>query len=399
MKILLIDDEAFALKLLARQLNQLGFLNVDTCERGQDALARLDGAERPDIIFCDLQMPGMDGVEFVRHLVGFGFAGNLVLVSGEDERILQTVEKLAHAHALNVIGTVCKPVSVERLQQLMASQLGHAAPRRAERKAYGADELRRAITGGELLLHYQPQVLITTGAVVGVESLVRWQHPQDGLVFPDQFIGTAEEHGLIDELTRAVLVIALEQASRWHELGLSLHVSVNVSMDNLVTLDFPDFVWTAVAAAGFPMNKLVLEVTESRLMTDPRASLDILSRLRLRQIGLSIDDFGTGNSSLKQLRDIPFDELKLDQGFVHGAHENSSLRAIVEASIGVARQLGMKTVAEGVEDADDWNFLRQTTCQLAQGYFIARPMAAAALGEWISHTWEKRRADLVGVQA
>jgi EAL domain-containing protein (putative c-di-GMP-specific phosphodiesterase class I)/CheY-like chemotaxis protein len=400
-KILLIDDEPFALKLLARQLGNLGFLNVETCERARDALALVTGGDvNPDLIFCDLQMPEMDGVEFVRHLVGAGFKGNLVLISGEDERILQTVQKLAVAHRLNVIGALRKPVSTERLQQVLASQLDNAAvSRRAARKTYGADELRRAIANGELLNHYQPQAHVASGAIVGVEALVRWKHPEDGLVFPDQFIATAEEHGLIDDLTRAVLIDSLRQARLWQELGLTLHVSVNISMDNLAALEFPDFVAAAVAEAGIPMNKLILEVTESRLMKDPLASLDILTRLRLRQIGLSIDDFGTGHSSLKQLRDIPFDELKLDRGFVHDACNSASLRAIVDASIGVARQLGMKTVAEGVENEADWEYLRLTPCDLVQGYFIARPMPAEALGPWMEGDWAERRADLVRVKA
>jgi EAL domain-containing protein (putative c-di-GMP-specific phosphodiesterase class I) len=143
-----------------------------------------------------------------------------------------------------------------------------------------------------------------------------------------------------------------------------------------------------------PASSLVLEVTESRLMKDALASLDILARLRLKRIGLSIDDFGTGHSSLAQLRDIPFAELKIDRSFVHGAGRDSSLRAIVEASIGMARQLAMTTVAEGVEDREDWDFLRTTGCDFAQGYFIAKPMPASEVNVWIT-AWEARRPDIV----
>ena len=155
---------------------------------------------------------------------------------------------------------------------------------------------------------------LATGTVAGVETLVGWRHPQDGLLFPDQFIAMEEEHGLIDALTRAVLTDALRQARLWQDAGLSLHVAVNVSMDSLAALEFPDFVAREVAKAGVPLMSLVLEVTDSRLMKDLLAPLDILARLRLKRIGLSIDDFGTGHSSLAQLRDIPFDELKMDLG-------------------------------------------------------------------------------------
>lgn len=390
MKILLVDDEPFALKLLSHQLEKLGFVNVISHEHAADALAQMEfGTEMVGLILCDLQMPGMDGVEFIRELVRIGYAGGLVLVSGEDERVLQTAEKLSKAHRLNVLGALHKPVSQEQLKQVMNNHALRAAAAHVVHKTYTPEELWRAITGGKLVNYYQPKVDITSGAITGVETLVRWHHPEDDIVLPDQFIATAEEHGLIDELTRTVLASALRQARLWQDAGLHLHVAVNVSMNNLGSLEFPDFVARAALNAGVQPASLVLEVTESRLMKNPLAALDILTRLRLKRIGLSIDDFGTGHSSLAQLRDIPFDELKIDRSFVHGAWRDSSLRAIFDASLGMAKQLGMKTVAEGVEDRDDWDFLRATGCDMAQGYFIARPMPAADLPAWIQ-TWETR---------
>lgn len=390
MKILLVDDEPFALKLLSHQLEKLGFVNVISHEHAADALAQMEfETETVGLILCDLQMPGMDGVEFIRELVRIGYAGGLVLVSGEDERVLQTAEKLSKAHRLNVLGALHKPVSQEQLKQVLNNHALRAAATHVVHKTYTPEELWRAITGEKLVNYYQPKVDITSGAVTGVETLVRWHHPEDDIVFPDQFIATAEEHGLIDELTRTVLASALRQARLWQDSGLHLHVAVNVSMNNLGSLEFPDFVARAALNAGVPSASLVLEVTESRLMKNPLAALDILTRLRLKRIGLSIDDFGTGHSSLAQLRDIPFDELKIDRSFVHGAWRDSSLRAIFDASLGMAKQLGMKTVAEGVEDRDDWDFLRKTGCDMAQGYFIARPMPADDLPAWIQ-AWEMR---------
>lgn len=390
MKTLLVDDESFALGLLSHQLTTLGVLDVITCEHAADAMALLESGDHVfDLIMCDLQMPGMDGIEFIRQLVRIGYAGDLVLVSGEDERILQTAERLSKAHRLNVLGSLRKPVSPERLRQVLKNHSSHAVATTAALKTYEPKALRRAITGGELLNHYQPKVDLASGVVCGVETLVRWRHPEDGLVFPDQFIATAEEHGLIDELTQVVLTDALRQARIWQDAGLQLRVAVNVSMDNLGSLEFPDRVMRAVSKAGIHPTKLVLEVTESRLMKNQLATLDILTRLRLKHIGLSIDDFGTGHSSLAQLRDIPFDELKVDRGFVHGACGDSSLRAILEASLGMARQFGMKSVGEGVENKEDWALLRAAGCDMAQGYFIARPMPAAELPGWIND-WEVR---------
>ncbi len=396
MRILLIDDEPFQLRLITRQLATVGFADVRAFESAAKAVALLEqDAAACDTICCDLQMPGMDGVEFIRHLARVQFAGALVLMSGEDERILATARKLAQAHKLNVVGALQKPIDPSALRQLLGEP--HATPRgpRAGGKVYPPERLARAIADGELVNVYQPKVSLRTGSLVGVETLVRWRHPEDGLVFPDQFIALAEEHGLIDDLTRAVLRGALREAHAWDAAGIGVHVAVNVSMDNLASLDFPDFIAREMTAAQVPLRALVLEVTESRLMNNMLASLDILTRLRLKHIGLSIDDFGTGHSSLAQLRDIPFDELKVDRSFVHGAGASPSARGILEASLSMARQLGLRSVAEGVEDRDDWDLLRTIGCDVAQGYFIAKPMPPADLPAWIEQ-WRARAPELIG---
>jgi EAL domain-containing protein (putative c-di-GMP-specific phosphodiesterase class I) len=390
-KILVLDDEPFMLKLLARMLANLGFTSVITCDSGAVALAALDSPDTtPALILLDLNMPEMDGVEFVRHLVEHCYTGSLILVSGEDERIQQSVEKLVRAHKISILGHLCKPVSPHALSALLEqwSPSSTGAPR-AGRKIYDADAVRAAIAGGNLVNYYQPKIAVATAAVVGVETLVRWQHSADGLIAPDQFIGVAEAHGLIDALTQVVLSNALADAKAWQDVGLALRVAVNVSMDNLASLDFIDFVAEQALAAGVSPQQIVLEVTESRLMQDARIPLEVLARLSLKRFRLSIDDFGTGHSSLAQLRDIPFDELKIDQSFVHGAWHNGTLRVMYDASLNLARQLGMEVVAEGVEDREDWHFLSRTGCDIAQGYFIARPMPAADLPGWIAD-WAAR---------
>ncbi|WP_333874669.1 EAL domain-containing response regulator [Methylobacter sp.] len=388
-KILALDDETFMLKLLGRMLANLGFSQVTTCDSGFDALEWIDRPDNsPDIILLDLNMPEMDGVEFVRHLVERLYTGSLILISGEDERMLQIVEKLVLEHKISILGYLRKPVKPEDLFALL-KKWGppcQSEPR-AEKKTYNADEVRAAIINGELINYYQPKVELASGKMVGVESLVRWRHPQDGIVFPDQFISVAEKYGLIDELTRTVVSEAFAQAKIWQDSGLHLHVALNISMDNLATLEFADYVIAMASATGIAPESIVLEVTESQLMKSLSAPLEILTRLCLKRFRLSIDDFGTGHSSLSQLRDIPFDELKVDQGFVHGAADNDTLRAICCASLSLAQQMGMKTVAEGVENQADWNFLRNTSCDLAQGYFIARPMPAEEIPGWIS-AWE-----------
>lgn len=395
MTTLLIDDDPFALKLLARQLSLLGITDVTCCTGAREALAQLAmTSSDTDLVFCDLQMPGMDGVEFVRHLARSGYLGSLVLVSSEESRVLKAVHRLALAHGMAVLATLGKPVGPDRLEEVLAAhrlrQVG--AQQGVGHEAVTADDLVRAIEERQLINHYQPKVLLSSGALVGVEALVRWQHPRLGLVYPDRFIPLAEELGLMDPLTRCVLRDALQMANACEAAGMRLQMAVNVSMDSLVSVDFPEMVEQVAVETGASLGSLILEVTESRLMMDIRAPLEILSRLRLRRIGLSIDDFGTGHSSLAQLRDFPFDELKIDRSFTHGAADDPELRAIVEATLSMAAQLGMKSVAEGVEDRRDWDHLRASGCDVAQGYFIARPMPGESLPVW-HEGWQERCAD------
>jgi EAL domain-containing protein (putative c-di-GMP-specific phosphodiesterase class I)/FixJ family two-component response regulator len=396
-KILVLDDESFMLKLLDHMLASQGFIQVTTCDSGRGALEWIDCSDSPpDMILLDLNMPEMDGMEFVRHLEERSYTGSLILISGEDERMLQTVEKLVQAHRISILGHLHKPVNPIDLSALLEKWMppSLSGPRMAK-KAYEANEVRSAILGGELINYYQPKVEVVSGKVVGVECLVRWRHPQNGMVFPDQFISVAEEHGLIDDLTDAVIGEAFLQTKCWQNDGLHLRVAVNISMDNLASLAFADKITAAAFSAGIVPGDIVLEVTESKLMKNSSASLETLTRLRMKRFSLSIDDFGTGNSSLIQLRDIPFDELKVDRGFVHGAASNETLRAIFSSSLGLAKQLGMKTVAEGVENRIDWDFLRSTGCDLAQGYFIAKPMPPGEISGWIS-AWEANIEKLMG---
>ena len=389
-KIMVLDDEPFMLKLLGRMLANLGYTAYSVCDNGHVALELIESQDGcPNLILLDINMPEMDGLEFLRHLVELRYNGSIILVSGEDERMQQAAEKLARAHQITVLGHLHKPVTpnglVELIRKWMPMQPDEPG---AAKKIYAAEEIRAAINNGELVNYYQPKVSVTTSRVVGVEALVRWRHPRDGMVFPDQFVGVAEANGLIDDLTWRVLTDASAQAKLWQGTGLMLHVAVNLSMDSLVSLNFLDSLVGIVDKSGVPPQMLEFEVTETRLMKDLRVPLEILSRLRLKRMRLSIDDFGIGNATLAQLRDLPFDELKIDQSFVHGACGNEKLRAMFDSSLGLARKLGMEVVAEGVEDRADWDFVRKSECDIAQGYFIAKPMPASSLPAWIQY-WQK----------
>ena len=390
-RILILDDDPFMLKLLSTMLTQFGYSQVTCLENGAEALELCRVPEsRPDVILLDINMPGMDGVEFVRHLAACAYRGCIILVSGEDNVMLQATERLARNQQLRVVGALPKPPSRDRLNDLLGQCDNEVrAKAKTARKTYGRDEVAAAIAQGQIINYYQPKVVVETGAFLGVETLARWMHPQDGLVFPDQFIPVAEEHGLIQDLTRAVVKGALNQTRSWAQADLHLQVAINVSMQDLGQIDFADWVVLQALASEVQPRQLALELTESGLMHELSTALDVLTRLRLKRFCLSIDDFGNGYSSLVQLRDLPFDQLKIDYGFTHNAWQDPKLRAIFESSLHLAKQLGMEVVAEGVEDMQDWFFLQTTGCDIAQGYFIARPMPADAVLGW-SKDWQRR---------
>lgn len=249
-------------------------------------------------------------------------------------------------------------------------------------------ELKKAIAEGQLDTYFQPKVDIKSGQVVGVEALVRWNHPVKGLIKPNAFITLAEENGLIRELTDQVLVKVLEYATKLKSMGYNLNIAINLSVDSLTDLEWPDRVSNMLENCGLEASSISFEITESRLMEHLSVALDILSRLSLKRFNLSIDDFGTGYSSMEQLQRIPFSEFKIDRAFVHGVAQEASARAILESSVLLAKKLDMKVVAEGVEDQRDWDVVAEVGCDHVQGFIVSRPLPFPHLLKWL----EQRKA-------
>jgi EAL domain-containing protein (putative c-di-GMP-specific phosphodiesterase class I)/CheY-like chemotaxis protein len=393
--ILVVDDDQFSLKMHAHLLEQIGRDSVLCFESAVKALKFVDSNPHSlDLILLDVNMPEMDGIEFVRHLVTRGFRGGIALVSGESDRLVHSIETLGREHGLTILDRAAKPLAEASLQALLEQwEDTRAGSQPTASLAYEAEDLREAIKCGDLVNYYQPQVALKDGAFLGVETLVRWHHPEDGVIPPAAFIGLAEEAGLIDDLARDVLTGSLQAARLWGAIGLQPKIAINLSAENLRDPLLTDYIASACLASELEPGRLVMEVTEGCLYRDRVAALDILARLGLKRFGLSIDDFGTGHSSLAQLQDVSFSELKIDCRFVHGAASDATRRAILEASLELAINLDMNTVAEGVENEEDWDFLRKSRCHIAQGYFVGRPMPAGKLPAWLAD-WNVRRETL-----
>lgn len=253
-------------------------------------------------------------------------------------------------------------------------------------------ELRHAIDADQLVLHYQPKVNIQAKEIVEVEALVRWQHPQYGLMKPDDFIPLAERTGLIKPLTMWVLAEALGQHAAWQQAGLDIGVAVNLSPHGLLDMELPDLVEGMLASHSASAERLILEITETTIMVDQERALQILTRLADRGVRLSIDDFGTGYSSLSYLSKLPVKEIKIDKSFVMDMIDNDKHAMIVRATIDLAHNLDLEVIAEGTRSLDVLAQLQELGCDAAQGDYISMPVSAADFERWVqSSAWKPKR--------
>ncbi len=244
-------------------------------------------------------------------------------------------------------------------------------------------DLRLAAAKGELALHYQPKLDIRAGLVHEAEALLRWHHPQYGMVSPGEFIPLAERTGSIQILTAWVIEEVVRQLHEWNARGLRMQVSLNISAEDLGSLELAERVSTLLARHAVAAEQLVFEITESAVMQDPERALEVLHSLRNCGIHLSVDDFGTGYSSLAQLKRMPVQELKIDQSFIRELDEQSDDAVIVRSTIDMSHSLGLRVVAEGVEFQHNLDLLRSWNCDTAQGYLISRPLPAQAFEQWM----------------
>ena len=400
-KLLILDDDA----LIARTVSVIGEsagFSTRTTTVAAEFFQLIDEWE-PSHIALDLVMPDMDGVEVLVELARRECRARILITSGVGSRVLDAARRSAVEHGLTISGVLSKPFSPGDLRELLTEDQAetvdlepdpHPDPARHRYEITPA-ELERALEREQLELAYQPKVSCADSGLAGFEALVRWRCPERGLVPPNLFVPVAESSGLIGRLTRQVIAQAIDwfatelrtdttlRANPWHaSLVGKLTLSINLSARSLDDSGFIDFIHRRCRQARIDPDNLVFELTETSAMEDPIGSLDLLTRLRMKGFQLSIDDFGTGYSSMLQLVRLPFSEVKVDKSFVMSAPRSEESRTVIKSIVELGHSLGLRATAEGVEDLDTMEYLKEIGCDLAQGYLISRPLPADRALAW-----------------
>ena len=381
LNLLVLDDDPFVRSALAVMLGHLSTKRVVVCGTAEEALtqvARFTEAEPLDAVVCDLRMPEVDGVTFIRRLAEAQYRGALIVVSVADVRLRQSVERLARSLGLQVVASLAKPASsgqlasaLARVQEALRKDRSRSAQSNVLRPPrWTEQDLRVALGDGGVRPYYQPKISLRSGQVIGVEALARWIHPEFGVISPAAFLPMAARAGLMDELLLSGVEHATEVLSGFPQLSVALNLEASTACDDQAISRLLKLVQSKRIAP----ERLVFELTETEVEGDPRRIVEMLARLQLGGFSLAIDDFGTGRSTHQRIADIPFSELKIDRQFVREGCREEAARAVVESSVMLARRLKMTTCAEGVETAEELAFVRRADCDKVQGYFFAPPL-------------------------
>ncbi|MCJ9429427.1 EAL domain-containing response regulator [Kordiimonas marina] len=381
-RILVVDDSATMRELLMQYLRSGDYM-VSGAENGVQALEILK-TEQYDYIITDLLMPDMDGFALIRAISELDWDPGIILMTQQDERSLAAARELALAYSVNLLGTLAKPIDKDVLLNML-TEVAETRPkgRKSTETVLAETEFMRGLMTDGLSPVFQPKVDLRTRTVAGAEVFARWRSPSGGTLGAGAVVKAAREIGHMDVLTYRMLELAMEQQGKWRREGQEIALAVNVSSENLRKPDFADVVTSLAEQYEVEPKFIRLEVTESDLEVDTRVPLEVLSRLHVRGFGLALDDFGTGFASLMRLQTIPFDELVIDRLFLARAQENKVARTILETAVELAHKLELTCTCEGVETAEHLAMIKDLGADIAQGYFLGKPMSASEFLIWM----------------
>ncbi|MNJ20777.1 Phytochrome-like protein cph2 [compost metagenome] len=384
---LLVEDHIFQREYVAQQLRTEIGVEVECASNGIQALEMLS-VKRYDLVICDLAMPDMDGIVFIKRLAELIEKPDLVVLSSQPASLIQLAERLATSLGFRQLGALSKPLNTSELRVAMRRFDNTRSPLEVVPHGIATSpmpahsvEVLDGLIGKQFTAWYQPQHDIETSRIVGVEVLARWNHPSRGVLLPSVFLNTIISSGWINQLNTMLLERALSAQTAWRNMGWPLTLSFNIPVSLLSDESFPERLMAIVERCGGDPAALILELTETTETDDYSDYLAGAARLKLKGFKLSIDDYGTGYSSLFNLMSVPFDEIKIDRAFIQGVHKNPVAQIALESSISLAKRLNIKVVAEGVEDPRDLALIKKMGCSVVQGYLLSKPMPESALIE------------------
>jgi len=385
LRILVVDDSKVQREHVINMCLEYGMKIVIGATDGEDAVDKLSACTF-DLVFIDLEMPIMDGVELVRKIAENKLAKSVIILSSKDPSLISSVGSMAEADGLSVLGTFKKPMtklfldtSIRRINNNRQSIESAFNPE------LGPDNVLNAIKNKEIYLVYQPKITSKGLLLKGVEALARWQHPSIGHISPVEFINISERFGLICELTEYIFHLAFKQKKYWKEHGVSCELSLNLSPLSLADKNLANWINDHAQQFNIEPKEIILEITENAISGDIPSAIETLAKLRLKGFNISVDDYGTGFANAQQLARVPATELKLDRSLIDNISTRPQQQAIVRSTINLAKELHLSTVAEGVEDLADFIFLNNINVDLVQGYYFAKPMPADALANWLNY--------------